>query len=180
MAYATSLIKKVAATIMVSPTQRCSSHVNNAPEPLTVSPIPEFFFLFSKHVRTHDYINPSRNPSHRIILVINRVNKHILEWTEAGGIIGRGVLLDFALWAQTHGITYDPASTYKITADALEKVAAWEGVKFMAGDILVVRTGWLGWHDQTDEDTRIRLTRDKHENVGMAASEETAAWIWYV
>lgn len=51
---------------------------------------------------------------------------------------------------------------------------------FSVGDILVVRTGWLGWHDQADEETRIRLTKDKHESVGVAASEETAAWIWYV
>jgi hypothetical protein len=61
----------------------------------------------------------------------------------------------------------------------LEKVAAWEGVTFTAGDILLVRTGWLRWHNDADDETRIRLTRDKHENVGVAASEATAAWIWY-
>lgn len=61
----------------------------------------------------------------------------------------------------------------------MEKVAAWEGVTFTAGDILLVRTGWLRWHDDADDETRIRLTKDKHENVGVAASEATAAWIWY-
>lgn len=101
-------------------------------------------------------------------------------WTQSGGIVGRGVLLDFARWAQSQGIAYDPASSYKITIDVLEKVANWEGVTFTVGDILVVRTGWLGWHDGADEETRIRLTRNKHENVGVAACEETAAWIWYV
>jgi hypothetical protein len=88
-------------------------------------------------------------------------------------------LLDFAAWAKEQGIEYCPASAYKITTTVLEKVALWEGVSFAAGDILIVRTGWLAWHDQADDETKIRLTRDKHENVGVEASESTAAWIWY-
>ncbi|KAN0107795.1 putative cyclase domain containing protein [Hyaloscypha variabilis] len=99
-------------------------------------------------------------------------------WTKAGGIAGRGVLLDYARWAQEHGVKYSPASATEITINALEKVAAWEGVTFTAGDILLFRTGWLRWHNDADDETRIRLTRDKHENVGVAASEATAAWIW--
>lgn len=107
-------------------------------------------------------------------------NLQPLGWSKAGGIVGRGVLLDYARWAQQHGVKYSPASPFEITVDVLEKIATWEGVTFTAGDILLVRTGWLRWHDHADDETKIRLTRDKHEWMGVVASEATAAWIWYV
>ena len=66
--------------------------------------------------------------------------------------------------------------------ETLQQVAEWEGVALHPGDILLLRTGWTTWHDSLrgDEAKMIALTRDKHENAGLLAAEETAAWIWFV
>ncbi|KAJ3548800.1 hypothetical protein NM208_g820 [Fusarium decemcellulare] len=103
----------------------------------------------------------------------------IHEWSKMGGICGRGVLLDYYAYAQQHGIDYCPGDTHNITVEALEKVATWEKVELLPGDILLVRTGWTSWHDSlTDKAKKIALTRDKHDNAGLLPAEETAEWIW--
>ncbi|KAK7202493.1 hypothetical protein BZA70DRAFT_285922 [Myxozyma melibiosi] len=59
------------------------------------------------------------------------------------GIVGRGVLIDFAKWAEHKGIKFDPFERYPITLEQIKEIAAWEGVEFKFGDILLVRTGWI-------------------------------------
>jgi kynurenine formamidase len=59
----------------------------------------------------------------------------------ADGIVGRGVLLDVA--RQQGGDRLDPG--FVIGPDELDAAAAAHGVEVRAGDVLMVRTGWLGW-----------------------------------
>jgi hypothetical protein len=40
------------------------------------------------------------------------------------GIVGRGVLLDYAKWAGENGLLYDAFTTHKVTVDDLLQVAA--------------------------------------------------------
>lgn len=56
------------------------------------------------------------------------------------GVIGRGVLLDVA---RHHGVDALPAD-HVISSAELDAVADKQGVSVMAGDILVIRTGWVG------------------------------------
>jgi len=59
----------------------------------------------------------------------------------ADGIVGRGVLLDVARQVGT-----DPLELgFAIGPDLLDETAAAAGVEIGAGDILLVRTGLLGW-----------------------------------
>lgn len=104
------------------------------------------------------------------------------EWSNIGGVCGRGVLLDYHAYAQKHGINYSPGDTHVISVSTLDKVAAWEGIDFRPGDILLIRTGWTSWHDSLsgDEAQKTALTRDKHNSAGLLAAEETAEWIWSV
>ena len=92
------------------------------------------------------------------------------------------MLLDYYAYTKAHGIDYFPYKRHEITIADLEKVAAWEGVSFQPGDILIIRTGWTEWHDSIadDDEKKIELTRDKHDSAGLFAGEETAEWIWYV
>lgn len=53
----------------------------------------------------------------------------------------RGLLFDFKSYAQTHQITYDQFSSFRIGSAELEAVAAWQGLTFRAGDILLIRFG---------------------------------------
>src|SRR5262245_22833621 len=54
-------------------------------------------------------------------------------------IVGRGVLLDIAGWKGVDHLGVGEA----VTATDLDQCAESQGVKLQAGDILLVRTGWL-------------------------------------
>jgi kynurenine formamidase len=56
------------------------------------------------------------------------------------GVVGRGVLLDVA---RHHGVDCLAADHF-ISSQELQAVAAEQGVSFRSGDILLVRTGWVG------------------------------------
>lgn len=62
-------------------------------------------------------------------------------WHDRGGVVGRGVLLDYRAYAEARAIQYEPVSRHTITVEDLEAVAAHQGTEFKQGDILVVRTG---------------------------------------
>jgi hypothetical protein len=63
-----------------------------------------------------------------------------LEWTKRG-IVGRGVLIDYYSYAVDKGLDYDPWSFTKISVSTVEEIAKIQGVSFLAGDILFLRTG---------------------------------------
>ena len=46
---------------------------------------------------------------------------------------------------------------------------------------LLLRSGWLGWYEQTDAATRERLAKQSPEEFaspGLANEERSAAWLW--
>jgi len=59
----------------------------------------------------------------------------------AKGIVGRGVLLDVARHLGVERMD----DRFRIGPDLLLQVAEAEGVTIGEGDILLIRTGWLGW-----------------------------------
>lgn len=98
-------------------------------------------------------------------------------WHARGGVVGRGVLIDFKRWVEeTKGETYHPLDGHRITVQELEEIAKWQGVEFKHGDILVVRTGYTEMlAAPTPEDFA------KFGNMtlsGVHGAEETARWIW--
>lgn len=89
------------------------------------------------------------------------------------GIVGRGVLLDVARYREHIGKPIDHANSEAIPVTDLEATAQWQGVTFEIGDILLLRTGWLE-HISTAE----RVPGSPVHSAGLAAKEETAAWLW--
>lgn len=89
-------------------------------------------------------------------------------------IVGRGVLLDMAGFKQREHL--DAAEA--ITADDLDACAAAQGVEIRAGDILLLRTGWIRVFDQDQEkfyasepglDTSTIAWLKEHDIVAVAA-----------
>jgi kynurenine formamidase len=81
----------------------------------------------------------------------------------ANGIVGRGVLLDVA-----RVFNIDPFGT-AIDAAMLDETTKTHGVSIGKGDIVLVRTGWLGtWWDQPE-------TRKRRRNAGLAI--DTIDWL---
>lgn len=98
---------------------------------------------------------------------------------EEGGIVGRGVLLDYASWADSKGIPITPFKTTSITATTLKEVAASQGTTFQEGDILLIRTGWVRAYNNLPDAERAALAATNPPPAhGVESSEETLRFLW--
>jgi hypothetical protein len=98
-------------------------------------------------------------------------------WHKRGGLVARGVLIDYKRYADENGIQFDPFSTHKITIDDIEKIAKWENVEFKQGDVIIVRSGF------TEALTGISGEKQQehmgtHRTVGVEGNEKSAKWFW--
>jgi len=94
------------------------------------------------------------------------------------GIVGCGVLLDVARASAEIGAPIDPATRFEITPSLLDQTANFQGVSIEKGDVLLVRTGWVGWYDSLPEEEREAAYTQESPQPGLSSTEETAAWLW--
>lgn len=66
------------------------------------------------------------------------------------GIAGRAVLLDVQRYHEAQGRPLDLAESVDISVDDLEATRAAQGVELQTGDVLLIRTGWIGWYEEQD------------------------------
>ena len=98
-------------------------------------------------------------------------------WHTRGGLVGRGVLIDYKAYAEHKGIKYSCFEAHAITIKEIEDCAAWEGVTFKHGDIIIVRTGFtedLGSASGEEQEQMLGT----HKCVGVVGSVESAKWFW--
>jgi len=100
-------------------------------------------------------------------------------WAQSG-IVGRGVLIDYWLWANNNSIHYSPGDRHEIQVSQLIAAAESQGTKFQVGDILIIRTGWIQYYLSLSQEQRNELARtDKSPTVvGLAQGEESLRFIW--
>ncbi|OAA50501.1 hypothetical protein NOR_00951 [Metarhizium rileyi] len=111
--------------------------------------------------------------------ILNTNVNGIHVWVENGGIVGRGVLLDYAAWADAKGIEIKPFETVSIPVSTLKEVAAVQGTSFNEGDILFIRTGWTrGYQNLSFEKKASLADRQPQALLGIESSEETLRWLW--
>jgi kynurenine formamidase len=103
----------------------------------------------------------------------------ILAWHDVA-IAGRGVLLDVA--RQTD-VPSDDA--FVITADMLRDTATAQQTEPREGDVLCVRTGWVGWYQALDEAGRAAIaagsqdyTFEHFRTPGLGPGAEIAELLW--
>ena len=95
-------------------------------------------------------------------------------WAQQG-IVGRGVLLDLPRFG---GIDdYDPFVPHRIDVRMINRVLDAERVVLSDGDILLVRTGYMGAYLAAPIGDR-GLLRDKVSSAGLDAAEEMAEFLW--
>ncbi|EUC39686.1 hypothetical protein COCMIDRAFT_110838 [Bipolaris oryzae ATCC 44560] len=99
------------------------------------------------------------------------------QWQLRGGVVGRGVLLDYVRFVESKGIRISPFEHHSITPQLLEEVAHSQGTEFHAGDILVVRTGFVDALSKLNKEEQLNATRTG-ESIGLEPSREMARWIW--
>ncbi|KAK9477432.1 hypothetical protein V1514DRAFT_334058 [Lipomyces japonicus] len=96
------------------------------------------------------------------------------------GIVSRGVLLDFAAWAEDHDVAHDVVNGRGITLVELLKVAKWHNIQFQVGDVILVRSGWLKKYVQCGE---VRQRRhdgkdlEKPMLIGIEQDDHTKEWL---
>ena len=98
-------------------------------------------------------------------------------WHARGGLVGRGVLLDYREYAQQKGIKYDCFDAHRIKISELEEIAKLQKVEFKHGDILIVRSGFtedLGGISAEEQEKKLGT----HRAVGVEGTPESAKWFW--
>ena len=101
------------------------------------------------------------------------------------GIAGRGVLLDVARHASATGGTLAVDDATVISPEQLAATAAWAGVELQTGDILCVRTGWVGYYRGLDADRRAEMSKastdysfQNFRTPGLGPGPAVAEYLW--
>lgn len=97
---------------------------------------------------------------------------------DRGGVCGRGVLLDWVAYADRHNIKYDPVSRQEIPISDLDACAEEQGVTFQVGDLLLIRSGFVKWHNGASDEERKKGTMDAANYIGVVASRDSFKWHW--
>lgn len=92
------------------------------------------------------------------------------------GVATRGILLDVAAAVAERG---GAGASVPVTVDDLEAARTRAGVEFEAGDVILVRTGFLGWYREQDSTVRLRESRSETLTAaGIEQSERMAEYLW--
>jgi len=100
------------------------------------------------------------------------------------GIVGRGILLDVERFMKPRPVPFSVNEKFSVDGALLEEIARAQKVEFQAGDILLLRTGWLAWHKLQAPATRETMRGTLHPDPGglrcpgLDATRATAAWLW--
>ena len=99
-----------------------------------------------------------------------------MENFSAHSITGRGVLLDIARHLLANGENYRPDSVREMPPELLDEVASSQRVALQPGDVVLLRTGLAALiHEEALHPERaVRPI----PSAGLAASDETLAWLW--
>ena len=85
--------------------------------------------------------------------------------------------MDYVAYAARHGIKYNAYDRFSISVADLDAMVAEQNLKLKVGDILLVRSGYVKWHDQSTDEERVEGSK----NVvfgGVESTMEAVEWIW--
>ena len=98
-------------------------------------------------------------------------------WHTLGGLVGRGVLLDYRAFAEAKKIRYSCFEDKRITIEELEDVARHQNLELKHGDVLLLRTGLTEELGASTPQQQADLMRSGRY-IGVEGSEESAKWFW--
>ncbi|KAF2759490.1 hypothetical protein EJ05DRAFT_498701 [Pseudovirgaria hyperparasitica] len=112
--------------------------------------------------------------------IYNRTNSRLgIQAWASEGIAGRGVLIDYAWWAEKQGIEYSTFSQHHVKLSDITQIAKECDIIFQRGDILIVRIGmtkeWNSWSDQAKQEY---ASQSNPLHAGVENSMDVLRWIW--
>ncbi|EKG22417.1 Putative cyclase [Macrophomina phaseolina MS6] len=103
----------------------------------------------------------------------------IHKWCERGGIVGRGVLVDWVRWYEhKHGNPPSPVTRHEIPVSELEETLKYQGTTTRPGDIMLIRSGYVRWHNNATPADRKKGTQDASLAIGVQSNEATVRWLY--
>ncbi|PLN75302.1 hypothetical protein BDW42DRAFT_41905 [Aspergillus taichungensis] len=113
--------------------------------------------------------------------ITDRKNDRIgLQHWAREGIAGRGVLIDYATWAEKKGIKYSTFSTHQVRLADILEIARECNITFQKGDILLVRVGVTKEWDtiMTDAQKQEYSNNPSPLHAGVEGTTDVLRWLW--
>jgi kynurenine formamidase len=104
--------------------------------------------------------------------------EHGMQFWAERGIVGRAVVADVGRWRERVGRPIQYAEGDAITADDLAACLAEQGTRVETGDILLMRTGWVGWYRGLDADGRAACTKELRLPCPGLAGIDAVRLLW--
>ncbi|KAM5344311.1 hypothetical protein ACJ41O_012848 [Fusarium nematophilum] len=106
-------------------------------------------------------------------------------WHKAGGIAGRGILVDYWSYAQETGKHYDPSNTHGIGFEDLMRCLKWQqdqaggNLEPRVGDILLIRTGFSSRYQHLSEEEEKAVGEAwPPASCGVKQDKRLLEWLW--
>jgi kynurenine formamidase len=129
-----------------------------------------------RHIRNHAALADEQGSGH--YGGVDDEQHGIHHWASRG-IVGRGVLADIGRWREAQGrpLQYDRPDP--IEPDELAECLAAQGTELQEGDVLLMRTGWIGWYESLDAAARTAMAApDALATPGLRSGEHLAEVLW--
>jgi kynurenine formamidase len=129
-----------------------------------------------RHIRNHAAMADEPGTGH--FGGVDDEEHGIHHWAQRG-IVGRAVLADIGRWRASIGrpLRYDESDP--IEPDEIQQCLDAQGTVLEQGDVLLLRTGWIGWYEGTDLATRQRLAEPASlATPGLRSGERLAEVLW--
>jgi hypothetical protein len=104
---------------------------------------------------------------------------NLIAWVKKGGIVGRGVLIDYADYATRNNIHIKPFESTTMPLTTIKQIARECNIEFRSGDILFIRSGLVAAYDSlTKDEERALANRPSPNFMGLESGEATLRWFW--
>lgn len=118
------------------------------------------------------------HPAHGFYNGVDDERHGVHHWARRG-MVTRGVLADVARWRESVGRAISPGAADPISMDDVAAALGEQGTNVEPGDVLLLRTGWLGYYRRLDEHARAAMSQPQALRCcGLERGIGTVAALW--